>query len=166
MDESKELVQRDSDDIVREQSSDIANQIVQESDAEEIKKLTTMFNLLQQKKNVLRILKFNGLLDTIGDQMEKRFEKRSDEFSNADLLNYMQAIQTALDKSSTQLKQIDDIPAIQFNQQNNINVSVVDELDRESRERVAEVIKSIMQGAQKEDIIIENSDIEENGDKE
>ena len=166
MDESKELAPRDSNDIVREQSSDIANQIVQESDAEEIKKLTTMFNLLQQKKNVLRILKFNGLLDTIGDQMEKRFEKRSDEFSNADLLNYMQALQTALDKSSTQLKQIDDIPAIQFNQQNNINVSVVDELDRESRERVAEVIKSIMQGAQKEDIIIENSDIEENGDKE
>ena len=128
-----------------------------------------MFNLIQQKKNVLRILKYNGLHDSLADQMDIRINKKADEFSNEDLLKYMQTIQSALEKSNTQLKLVDDTPAINFNQQNNVNINVSSqELNREERERVAEVIKAIMQGANKtpppEDIIVEDdgSVVEEN----
>lgn len=169
MEDEKQLVPQNNKEIVAAQSNDLADKIVAEDDVDKLKQLTAMFNLIQQKKNVLRILKYNGLLDSLADQMDIRINKKADEFSNEDLLKYMQTIQSALEKSNTQLKLVDDTPAINFNQQNNVNINVSSqELNREERERVAEVIKAIMQGANKtpppEDIIVEDdgSVVEEN----
>ena len=93
-------------------------------------------------------MKFNGLLDTISDEMLERFEQKAGEFSNMDLLNYMQTIQSAIDRAQKSLDLVSETPAIQLNTQNNVNINVTDTLDRESKERVADAIRAILQKAQ------------------
>lgn len=163
---SKELTVVEPSQVVANQSQDIAEKIVNAEDVDEVKKLTDMFNLLQQKKNILRILKLNGLYDAVADQMGERFDKKADEFSNTELLNYMQVIANALEKSNNGLKLVSEIPPINFNQQNNVTVNVGDEFSREERERIADALKAILQKQQNvqqppEDIIIEESEAEE-----
>ena len=74
---------------------DIKQKIMDEQDVNKVKNMTAVFNLLQQKKNLLRVLKLNGLLDTVSDKIVQRFEQRPDEFSNSDLVAYMKVIEDA-----------------------------------------------------------------------
>lgn len=124
-------------------SADLAQQIIAEKDISKLKDLTYLFNLNQTKKNVLRVLKLNQLLDKVSDQMLDRFSKREHDFSNSDLLNYMTITQNAIDRANKSLNLVDEAPAIQINTQVNIN-QVEDTLDRESRNKIAEAIKAIM----------------------
>lgn len=126
-----------------EQTSAIADSIIKEKDVDKVKDLTALFNLNQRKKNILRLMKFNGLLDTISDQMLERFEKKAGEFSNADLLNYMQVIQSAIDRAQKSVDLVSETPAIQINQ-NNLTVTVEDGLDRDAKARIANAVKAIL----------------------
>ena len=148
------------------ETTEIANQILRESDVEKVKDLTALFNLNQRKKNVVRLMKFNGLLDTVSDQMLERFQKRADEFSNNDLLNYMQVVQSAIDRTQKSLDLISETPAIQLNTQNNLNINVIDGgLDRDSKERVSDAVKAILERIKSmgddsglSDIVVENNE--------
>lgn len=124
----------------------IAKQILEEEDVDAIKDLTHLFNLNQAKKNVMRIMKLNGLLDTVSDKIIERFEKYPDNFNNADLLNYLQVTQNAIDKANKNLSLVDDTPVIQVNNTSQVNVNIVDSYDRDSKERVLAAIKSIIEG--------------------
>lgn len=124
----------------------IAKQILEEEDVDAVKDLTHLFNLNQAKKNVLRIMKLNGLLDTVSDKIIERFEKYPDNFNNADLLNYLQVTQNAIDKANKNLSLVDDTPVIQVNNTSQVNVNIVDSYDRDSKERVLAAIKSIIEG--------------------
>ena len=139
-------------------TKNIAQQLIDEQDLDQVKNLTHLFNLNQAKKNVLRILKLNQLLDKVSDQMIGRFEKRPGEFSNADLLNYMQVAQSAIDRANKSLNLVDETPAIQINQQNIIMDKEI--LDKDSRDRVTDAVNAILNKInkmkneeQKEDII-------------
>lgn len=124
------------------EASQVAGQILKEKNVTEVQKLVQLFNLNQQKKNVIRILKLNSLLDKVSDNMLTRFEKRPDEFSNSDLLNYMNVVQSSIEKANKQLNLIEEAPPIQLNQ---VNINVPGEtLNRESRDKVAEAVRSIM----------------------
>lgn len=125
-------------------NNDLAKKIVNEDNVEKVQNLVHLFNLNQQKKNVIRILKLNSLLDKVSDNMLDRFENHSDEFNNTDLLNYMQVIQNAIEKSNKNLNLVDETPAITMNQ---ININVDKEeplLNKESRDRVTDAVKEIM----------------------
>jgi hypothetical protein len=137
----------------------LAKDIVQENDVEKVQNLVHLFNLNQSKKNVLRILKLNNLLDKVQDQMIERFEKKPGEFSNADLLNYMQVAQSAIDRANKSLNLVDETPSITMNQVN-VNISEDPVLNRESREKVTEAIAAIMkklnmQEQSEDEIIVE-----------
>lgn len=134
-----------------ESTNDIAQQIINENELSKVQDLTHLFNLNQAKKNVLRIMKMNSLLDKVSDKMIERVEKRSDEFSHNDLLNYMNVVQASIDRANKSLNLIDETPAIQLNQVN-INVTEEDALSRESRDRVTEAIKAIMDRINKSEI--------------
>lgn len=125
-------------------TQEIADRIIQEEDADKIRDLTHLFNLNQAKKNVLRVMKLNSLLDKVSDTMIDRFEKRPGEFSNKDLLDYMQVTQNQIDRANKSLDIVKDAPAISFNQNNQVNI-IADGLDRESKGRVADAIKAILQ---------------------
>lgn len=137
----------------------LAEDIIQENDVEKVQNLVHLFNLNQSKKNVLRILKLNNLLDKVQDQMIERFEKKPGEFSNADLLNYMQVAQSAIDRANKSLNLVDETPSITMNQVN-VNISEDPVLNRESREKVTEAIAAIMkklnmQEQSEDEIIVE-----------
>lgn len=125
-------------------TSKLAQNIIDEQDIGKVKDLTHLFNLNQAKKNVLRVLKLNQLLDKVSDQMIERFDQRPGEFSNNDLLNYMQVAQSAIDRANKSLNQVDETPAIQINQQNIYNGEQKPLFDRESRERIADAVNAIL----------------------
>ena len=142
----------------------LAQDILKEDSVEKVQSLVHLFNLNQSKKNVLRILKLNSLLDKVQDQMIERFERKPGEFSNADLLNYMQVAQSAIDRANKSLNLVDEHPSITMNQVN-VNINEDTTLSRESREKVTEAIAAIMKKLnmqeQPEEIIVENKLLEE-----
>lgn len=140
---------------LKEKTEEVANQIIAEDDTDKVKDLTHLFNLLQAKKNVLRVMQLDGLLDHVSEAMLTRFEKRPDEFSNSDLISYMNTLQTAIEKSSKSVNMVDESPAIVVNN-TQVNLGdTQDTLSRESREKVADFIKKVIENSQKsEDIII------------
>lgn len=127
-------------------TSQVLHSIIQEEDPTKIKDLTHLFNLNIAKKNALRVSKLNDLLDRISEGMSERLEKRPDEFSNKDLIDYMNAINNAIEKAQMNTKIVDELPAITYNQQNNnqVNININSELPRESREKITQAIESIM----------------------
>ena len=75
--------------------------------------------------------------------MVERFEKRPGEFSNTDLLNYLNTVQNSIERANKSLTGIDETPAIKINVEN-VNVNEEPVLDRESRERISAALKAIM----------------------
>ena len=130
-----------------ENTKRLAGEIIEEENIDKIKDLTVLFNLNMSKKNVTRLMKLNDLLDSVSDQMAKRLENRSDEFSNNDLITYMKVIQDSMDKSSKSLNQVDETPAISINNtKNEVNIAITDgvTLDRNSKERVLDAVKAYL----------------------
>lgn len=90
--------------------------------------------------------------------MKERIMKRADQFSNKDLLDYLNTMNTAMEKAHKQINEVDAVPAIQFNQQNN-TVIMSDGLDRESRERVFDFVKNALNNLQNLENISSTLDI-------
>jgi hypothetical protein len=126
------------------QTADIAQRILNETDVEKVKDLTALFNLNSQKRNVMRILKMTDLLDTVTDQVITRFERTPDNFSNEDLLKFMQVTEKSIESANKSLGQVEQAPAVQYQQNNQVNINIVDGLDRESRQKVTDTVQSIL----------------------
>lgn len=142
MDETKNMIPLDLTPLDT-RTREIAQRILEEQDVDKVKDLTTLFNLNTQKRNVMRVIKMNELLDQVTDKVMERFEKTPDNFSNDDLIKYMQVTETAIDRANKQLNLVDETPAIHLQQNNQVNVNIVDSLDRESRERVLDALRSM-----------------------
>lgn len=127
-----------------QQTKDIAQKILDEQDVTKVKDLTALFNLNAQKRNVMRVIKMNELLDKVTDQVVQRFEKTPDNFSNEDLIKYMQVTESAIDKANKNLNLVEETPPIQYLQNNQVNINIVDTLDRDSRDRVLDYVNSIL----------------------
>jgi hypothetical protein len=142
----EEVTEKDLIDILPldDSNSKLAQEIINEQNLEKVKDLTHLFNLNQAKKNVLRILKLNQLLDKVSDQMIERFDKTPDNFSNADLLNYMQVTQSAIDRANKSLNLVDETPAIQVNTQVNVINNDMSSLDRDAKLRITDAVKGIL----------------------
>lgn len=126
------------------QTADLAQQILDETDVDKVKDLTNLFNLNAQKRNVVRVLKMHDLLDRVTDQVMTRFEKTPDNFSNEDLIKFMQVTENSIEKANKTLSQVEQTPAIQYQQNNQVNINIGNELDRESRQRVTDTVQAIL----------------------
>ena len=118
------------------ETHDIVSQAINEKDPKKVKDLTDLFNVSINKKNMVRITKLNDLLDKTTDQAIERFEKQPDQFSNKELIEYMNAVSNISDRAVSNLKAANEAPPIQLNQQNNnVNITVgstnLSELTRE-----------------------------------
>jgi len=126
-------------------NNDLARKLISEENLDVIKDITKKFSINQTKKNVLRIIKLNNLLDKVNDQAIERFEKRPGDINTTDLIKYMQVVQDSIDKSQKYIENIDTSPMIQLNkQENTVNINVGSELDRESKEKVIEAINALL----------------------
>lgn len=165
MEEKNEITQPLDLRPLDNQTRQIAQEILDEQDIEKVKDLTNLFNLNAQKRNVMRVIKMNELLDKVTDQVVERFEKRPDNFSNEDLIKYMQVTENAIDRANKHLNLVEEIPAIQLMQNNQVNINIDSGLDRDGRERVMDAVKAILAKAalpKEEDII----DVVEDGGSE
>ena len=144
MDNNNEIIKPLDLQPLDNQTKQIAQEILDEQDIERVKDLTNLFNLNAQKRNVMRVIKMNELLDKVTDQVVERFEKRPDNFSNEDLIKYMQVTENAIDRANKNLNLVEETPAIQYLQQNNVNITIDNGLDRDARERVMDAVKAFL----------------------
>lgn len=121
--------------------TDLEQRLLEEDNVDNMKNIVELFNLNIQKKNIIRINKLNTLQDKVYNQIEQRIEKHPDNFSNKDLLDYFKTIQDTISKSDVSTENIKQ-PTIQINQQNNINIQ--DRLSSESKRKVRDAVKSII----------------------
>lgn len=140
MEEEVSLKKISGSELLDARSEEIVNSIIDETDPDKLKNLIAVFNSNQSKKDIVRNNVFSILLDKISMQMMERFEKNPNAFSNKDLIDYLNAIKSA--KSSKIDTETIDAPAIQNNTQ--INVTMVDGLNRESKERVVDAVQAIL----------------------
>lgn len=135
MSEELDKIKSDTDKLVEE--------VLNAETTEDIKDVTQMFNLMQAKKNLLRAMQMNNVLDGVTKQMLERIDKRPGDFSNDDLVSYLNSVQNAIDKTN-KTSAIDDLPMISLNQTNNVNVSLGDVFDRDARSRIEQAIKVLL----------------------
>ena len=147
MEDRKELATVKQD--LQNELDSIVLDIIKEKNPEELKDLTNLFNMNQAKKSIERANKYSKLLDNVVDKMSERVEKKADQFTNEDLLDYLNAIQKALEKNEMTDISNEMAPIIQYQQNNQVNINVDSGLNRESREKVMDAIKAIMEKANK-----------------
>lgn len=133
--------------------------ILAEDNLDELNNMIDIFNLNIKKRDIVRNSKLSEIQDKVVDQIYERVDKRADEFSNADLLQYHKIINDTLAKSSNNLDEV-RVPTIQVNQQVNIDSSA--NLSRESRERILSVVDSIL-NVEPNFEIIEEEELEVDG---
>lgn len=145
-------------------SPDFEDKVLNAGDPNDLKDLTQLFNFNQAKKNLLRLQKLSVLNDDVVSKIERRLLERPDDFSNKDLLDYLQVINNVLDKQSKSQDDVLDKPMITYQQNNQVNVNIANDLTRESRDKITDLISEILNFGNLEDLqILEN--IEENDDE-
>lgn len=146
-------------------SPDFEDKVLNAGDPNDLKDLTQLFNFNQAKKNLLRLQKLSILNDDVVSKIERRLSERPDDFSNKDLLDYLQVINSVLDKQSKSQDDVLDKPMITYQQNNQVNVNIANDLTRESRDKITNLISEILNSGNLENLqILEN--IEENNGEE
>lgn len=123
--------------------------IMDEQDPNKTKDLVDLFNWHMSKKNVVRIQKLNDLYDSITDQMVERVDKRADQFSNSDLLDYVKTIQSAIDINTKNLSNVQEAPLIVNQTNTQINLNVADSFDSDAKARILAAVQATLQQATK-----------------
>lgn len=153
-------------DTLKESTTEVVNQIIDEQDINKVKDLTELFNLNQAKKNLVRIVKLNELLDKVQDQAIERINKCPDEIDNKTLLDYMKTVQDSIEKSQKNVSEMSSAPLVQINNQTNeININSDLVLSPEEKERVINAVQQLLQLSKKEamdDSNIIDVEVEEN----
>lgn len=117
-------------------------QLLEEDNIDNIKTIIDLFNVNIKKKNIIRTSKLNELQDKVYDQINERITKNAGAFSNKDLLEYFKVMQDTINKADIDSEQV-VTPNIQVNQ-NNLNISMGSELNRESRQKITDAIRNIL----------------------
>lgn len=146
-------------------TKDIAQQILDTDDIDKVKDLTNLFNLNIQKRNVMRVVKMNELLDNVTDKVAERFEKTPDNFTNDDLLKYMQVTENSIEKANKNLNLVEETPAIQLQQNNQVNINIGTSLDRESRVKVTDAVQAILKRIKQPENVVTIDENKENIDE-
>ena len=165
------LVAINTDDLNKE-SLALLNKIIAENDVEKTKDLTYLFNANQNKKTMVRMDKLNTLQDNLVAQFAKRIAERPDEIATQELMQALKIVQDILERGQKQVAGTEQKPLIQVNNQTNtVNVgdSAVDNLSRESKEKVKRYIASVLNNIKQDenqDDIIDMTEKESDGEEE
>lgn len=136
-------------DIVNTSSIDIndnvlTEQLISSTNPEDIQNIINLFNISFQKKNTLRVQKLNQLQDKISDQIDERLTKKAGEFSNKDLLDYFKVFQDSINKNTLNLANQDNILPVQIIQNQTNIIEEKNNLSRESKDKIRDAVKSIL----------------------
>lgn len=157
-------------DLLDTNTDEVVSQLIESQDPDEIKRLAQLFNVNQMKKDAIRVVKLNDILSKLDNQVFERVEKHPDQFSNTDLLNYVNTIQQTITKSNQNITNINPTPLIQLNQQNNIVNVGAESLNRESREKILDAVQQLLKFSEnnpnivdigEDNVVLYSNDVEE-----
>lgn len=149
-----------------EQEEKIVDSIIKAPSQKELQAQFDLFNINQSKKNALRIIKLNSLLDKVENQAIERFDRRPDQVSNKELLDYMQVVATQIDRSQKFIDTLKDKPMIKVNnQKNEVNINIGSELDRDSKERVMDAIQVLLKQLNENEPEVVDAQVEDTEEK-
>ena len=158
--------EKDAKLSLHEQDQALIDDIVEETDVDKLKDLTHLFNAFQAKRQVLRISALNDVQDALIEQMVRRLKEMPHNFDNKDIANWMKVVQLAMDSSQKNIEGIDTIPAITYQQNNQINVTVGTELSRDSRDKVFNILQQLMKNVEDTPVLNKEDEIIINDEKE
>jgi hypothetical protein len=121
----------------------LINALTIETDAQKTQAIEQRFNEIQRKKQLARVSKLSDVQDMLTDQFYKRISQRPDEISNKEMLDGMKVVQDLMEKSQKQTD-ISDIPQLIQINQTEVNVGGNNNLNRDSRERVKNVVIDLL----------------------
>lgn len=135
---------------LEEAEQQLIAKIIEAPTREDLQRQFDLFNMNQSKKNALRIIKLNNLLAKVEDQAIERFEKRPDQVSHKELLEYMNVVSGQIDRAHKQVDTLSAAPTINvLTQKNEVNINMGgQELDRDSKERVMDAISALLKQVQ------------------
>ena len=141
------------DELIKLDNVELRNKLKNSMNQEELSEIINIFNVNLQKKEIIRADIFSDLQNKIVDQISKRIDSNSDTFSNKDLLDYLNSIQNILNNQ----KNMSNVNTPTIAIQQNIMVGNQDELTKESRDKIKDVIQNILknQTIQNDNIIEE-----------
>lgn len=147
----------------KDKQNEALAKLLEEDDLSKVKDLTHLFNMYQAKRNALRINTLNDVQDALVKQMLDRLEKYPDNFNNKDIADWMKTVQMVMDTNNEKVEQLDDIPTIKYQQNNQVNVNVIDRLSRESREKITNVLEALMNSVNndEENMVLADEIVEE-----
>lgn len=142
-----ELLPAEIDTVpLEKETTTVINNIVKSESTEELKSYVDMFKLNIAKKNAVRIAKYQNLLDAVVDQGLARAEKHPDEFTNKEIIDYIKVMQEQINTSKDAIEHIEDQPLVQINnQKNEVNINLDSGLSRESKTKVIDAIRALVQ---------------------
>lgn len=144
-----EIIDDDLLPIAQKKQEEVLEKLVKADTKDEVTDLTNLFNLNQVKRNAIQVNALNGVKDTLIQQMADRLSKTPNNFNNTDIANWMKVVQQALDTSQKSVDQISTMPTIVNQQNTQVNVNVIDNLSKDSRDRIADAIKAIIENNKK-----------------
>lgn len=163
MSEETRVALSDATTKLDNESNDIVNELVETKDPQQIQDLTALFNITNTKKNALRIMRLGELWDASSSELLKRVAEHPDMHSNEDLVKYLSIAESGMDRAAKTLGNVDVTPIIQINQQNNtVNINNDNELSRDDRLKVMDVVNSILKKVKTEELFDEDNDITDN----
>ena len=132
--------------VIEDEQEQIITDVLSNQSNDNIKDITSLFNLNIAKKNIIRVLKLNGLLDKLSDlAIERLINGDLADVDDKTLLAYISTIQKVVSSSTKEVDKINEIPNIQVNTQvNNINLTQEETMPRESREKVMDAVSQIL----------------------
>lgn len=149
--------------VAKDKQNGALAKLLEEDDLNKVKDLTHLFNVYQAKRNALRINALNDVQDALVKQMLDRLEKYPDNFNNKDIADWMKTVQMVMDTNNEKVEQLDSIPTIKYQQNNQVNVNVIDGLSRESREKITNVLEALMNSVSndEENMVLADEIVEE-----
>lgn len=125
-------------------ASKLAQEIIKSKTPEDMDKYVNMFELNIAKKNALRILTLNSLLDKVNDQATERFNKHPEEITNKELLDYMDVVQNSIDRAEASLKNANNPASSVTSMHNEVNINMGSGMNEESRTKVVDAVTSLL----------------------
>lgn len=129
---------------------ELTKKILDENNINKLEDFTSLFSIAQTKKSVVRLNSLNTLLDAVQKQALDRVTNNPDEISTKELISFIQVVQNSIDKTRTAINEpFVDASSINLTQSTNkITVNINDTRDatikRESRDKIIDVVQSII----------------------
>ena len=130
---------------IEQRIKELTHELILADDSTETRSIIEKYNAYLVKKSAIRTGKLEKLYDEIVEQMLLRFKNRGGEFSNKDLLDYLNSVQAALDKSVSKLNNTDETPVQYGTGQTQVNINVLEGFTHDQKTNIADAIKSILQ---------------------